>query len=327
MHTSPDPVLIAKLKPLEGLLKVHNLVELSAVREGEVALEIADKGYEFRKTPGLTLEYWTNLCYVLGNKKGEVFDPEKQPRMSTRLPGGHRFEAMIGKSVDSGLSISIRINRQVSVSLEEFGLPSSIQNELIEAVREGESILISGGTSSGKTTFLRALIQYIPLEKRVLTVEDTRELEVPHPNKVQYVVNRNEKSPVISWPQVIDHLMRSRPDVIIAGELSIANTFALISLLDTGHRGFMTTVHSNSAKLAVEETIPTKVKLAEINIPSLSDYLKKTIDWVIQIQKVQEGTVFNRTVVEIWQPQKNKFQNFYPLKLDSLEQVSLRQAS
>ncbi|MBY0463235.1 MAG: Flp pilus assembly complex ATPase component TadA, partial [Alphaproteobacteria bacterium] len=245
---------------------------------------------------------------------------EKQPRMSTRLPGGHRFEAMIGKSVDSGLSVSIRINRKVSVSLEDFSLPNIVQSELIEAIKEGESILVSGGTSSGKTTFLKALIQHIPLEKRVLTVEDTRELEVPHLNKVQYVVNRNEKAPVISWPQVIDHLMRSRPDVIIAGELSIANTFALISLLDTGHRGFMTTVHSNSAKLAVEETIPTKVKLAEINIPSLSDYLKKTLDWVVQIQKVQEGTVFKRRVVEIWQPQKDKFQSFYETNFYSLKQ-------
>lgn len=320
--TIQDPVIAAKLKPLEGFLATPNLVELSAVKEGEVALEIADQGYEFRKVPNLTLDYWTNLCYVLGNKKGEIFNPEKQPRMSTRLPGGHRFEAMIGKSVDSGLSISIRINRQVSVTLEEFGLPPLIQDALIKAVREGESILVSGGTSSGKTTFLRALIHYIPLEKRVLTVEDTRELEVPHPNKVQYVVNRNEKAPVISWPQVIDHLMRSRPDVIIAGELSIANTFALISLLDTGHRGFMTTVHSNSAKLAIEETIPTKVKLAEITISNLSDYLKKTIDWVIQIQKIQAGTVFKRRVVEIWQPQKGRFQkfqesqesSFYPLK-------------
>jgi type IV secretory pathway ATPase VirB11/archaellum biosynthesis ATPase len=228
---------------------------------------LADKGYVFKEVSELSIEYWTNLCYVLGNKKGEVFNPETQPRMSTRLPGGHRFEAMIGKAVDSGLSVSIRMNRNMPLSLEDFGLPSSIQNELIKAVREGESILVSGGTSSGKTTFLKALIQYIPLEKRVLT-EDTPELEVSHLNKVHYLVNRNENSPVISWPQVIDHLMRSRPDVIIAGELSIANTFALISLLDTGHRGFMTTVHSNSAKLAIEETIPTKVRLAEINITS-----------------------------------------------------------
>ncbi|NBT85871.1 MAG: hypothetical protein EBT45_05175 [Alphaproteobacteria bacterium] len=292
---------------------------------------MADKGYVFKEVSELSIEYWTNLCYVLGNKKGEVFNPETQPRMSTKLPGGHRFEAMIGKAVDSGLSVSIRMNRNMPLSLEDFGLPSSIQNELIKAVREGESILVSGGTSSGKTTFLKALIQYIPLEKRVLTVEDTPELEVPHLNKVHYLVNRNEKSPVISWPQVIDHLMRSRPDVIIAGELSIANTFALISLLDTGHTGFMTTVHSNSAKLAIEETIPTKVRLAEIHIPSLSDYLKKTLDWVIQIQKIPhvlpEGTVFKRSVTEIWQPQKNKFQTFYPLKLDPLKQVSLRQTS
>ena len=87
MNLIIDPVLKAKLKPLEGLLKVSNLVELSAVREGEVALELADKGYVFKEVSELSIEYWTNLCYVLGNKKGEVFNPETQPRMSTRLPG------------------------------------------------------------------------------------------------------------------------------------------------------------------------------------------------------------------------------------------------
>lgn len=312
-------VLTTKLKPLEKLLTRPNLVELSAVREGEVALEIADQGYEFISVPELTLTYWTNLCYVLGNKKGEIFDPEKQPRMSTRLPGGHRFEAMVGKSVDSGLSVSIRIKRQVSVSFEDYGVSGSLKEELIEAVQEGQSILISGGTSSGKTTFLDLLIRHIPLHKRVLTVEDTRELEVPHHNQVSYVVNRNEKNPTIDWPQVIDHLMRSRPDIVIAGELSIANTFALISLLDTGHRGFMSTVHSNSCHLALEETIPTKVQLSNRNSAGISDYLKKTVDWVIQLQKVQEGSSFKRRVVEAWQPQKEKFQTFHQPKLHSLK--------
>ena len=314
-----DPVIAVKIEPLEELLKTPGLVELSAVRAGEVALELTDKGYAFKSLPGLTLDYWTKLCYVLGNKDGVVFDPETQPRISTRLPGGHRFEAMVGKSVDSGLSVSIRVNRPVSVSLQEFGLPSSLQEELIKAVQEGQSILVSGGTSSGKTTFLKALIAHIPLEKRILTVEDTRELEIPHPNTVQYVVSRNEQSPAIGWPQVIDHLMRSRPDIIIAGELSASNAFALISLLDTGHRGFMSTVHSNSCQLALEETIPNKVRLSGMTVPGISEYLKKTLDWVIQIQKVQrvasrvgfqgsaEGSSYKRQVVEVWQPQLNRF--------------------
>ncbi len=308
-------VLVTKLKPLEALLKSPSLIELSVVRSGEVILEIADQGFEYREVPELTTKYWESLCYTLGNLKGEAFNPETQPRMSTRLPGGHRFEAMIGKSVESGLSVSIRLNRQIAVSLVDFGLPENIQSELIEAVEEGQSMIISGGTSSGKTTFLKAVIQYIPLEKRILTVEDTRELELPHVNKVQYVVSRNEKDPTIDWPQVIDHLMRSRPDIIIAGELSIANTFSLISLLDTGHKGFMTTVHSNSCQLALEETIPTKVHLSGRNIPSISNYLKKTVDWVIQIQKVQEGSNFRRKVVEVWQPQKEKFQVFHQPRL------------
>lgn len=85
-----DPVIQAKLKPLESFLATPHLVELSAVRAGEVGLEISDRGYEFKLIPELTREYWTKLCYVLGNKDGVVFDPITQPRISTRLPGGHR---------------------------------------------------------------------------------------------------------------------------------------------------------------------------------------------------------------------------------------------
>ena len=311
-------VIKAKLKPLESLLSLPDLVEISTMRAGEVALEMTHTGYAFKEMPELTLDYWTKLCYVLGNKDGVVFDPVNQPRISTRLPGGHRFEAMIGKSVESGVSVSIRLNRKVPVSFEDFGISKALKEEIINAVEEGQAIIISGGTSSGKTTFLNLLIQHIPLHKRILTVEDTRELELPHRNCVSYIVSRNEKNPTIDWPQVIDHLMRSRPDIIVAGELSIANTFALISLLDTGHRGFMSTVHSNACHLALEETIPTKVHLSGRSIPGISDYLKKTVDWVIQIQKVQEGSSFQRRVVEVWQPQQNRFQTFEQPKLHSI---------
>ena len=211
-------VIKAKLKPLEGLLSLPDLVEISTMRAGEVALEMTRTGYVFKEMPDLTLDYWTKLCYVLGNKDGVVFDPVNQPRISTRLPGGHRFEAMIGKSVESGVSVSIRLNRKVPVSFEDFGVSKDLKEEIINAVEEGQAIIISGGTSSGKTTFLNLLIQHIPLHKRILTVEDTRELELPHRNCVSYIVSRNEKNPTIDWPQVIDHLMRSRPDIPLAYE-------------------------------------------------------------------------------------------------------------
>lgn len=300
-----DPVISVKLKPLADFLVLPNLIELSAVRPEEIALEIVGQGYKFIKAPALTTDYWTKLCYVLGNKDGVVFDPVTQPRISTRLPEGHRFEAMIGKTVDSGLSVSIRLKRHVNLTFADFGVPIDWQHALTTAVQEGQAILISGGTSSGKTTFLNLLMTLIPDHQRVLTVEDTRELDLHHRNAVSYVVSRNEKSPALEWSHLIDHLMRSRPDLIIAGELSIANTFALISLLDTGHRGFMTTVHANSCHLALEETIPTKVHLSGRSLTGLSEYLKKTVDWVIQVQKVSKGQAVKRQVTEIWQPQKH----------------------
>lgn len=297
-------VLEVLLKPLEGFLQTENLVELSVIKPEEVWLEIADRGYECREAPELTYDYWERLCYVLSNSDGRVFDPKIQPRVSTRLPGGHRFEAMVGQTVDdSELSISIRLKRQIQVTLDDFGIPEFLQEKMIASTQEGQSIIISGGTSSGKTTFLNRLIQYIPAHKRILSVEDTRELDIQQPQRVCYVVSRNEKNPTIGWHHVIDHLMRSRPDLVIAGELSIANTFPLISLLDTGHKGFMTTVHSNTCHLALEKTIPKKVALSGHPSQDVADFLKDTVDWVIQINKVEQGKSVKRQVTEVWQPQ------------------------
>lgn len=297
-------VLDVLLKPLVEFLKVPDLVELSAVRPKEVWLEIANQGYNEREAPELSYEYWQRLCYILSNYDGRIFDPKTQPRVSARLPGGHRFEAMVGQTVDeSELSVSIRLRRNVQITLSDFGLPEFLQTSLISAMEEGQSIIISGGTSSGKTTFLNRLLQYIPPHKRVLSVEDTRELDIQQKQRVSYVVSRNEARPTIDWHHVIDHLMRSRPDLIIAGELSIANTFPLISLLDTGHRGFMTTVHSNTCRLAIEKTIPKKVALSGHPSHDIADFLKDTVDWVIQINKVEEGTNVKRQVTEVWQPQ------------------------
>ena len=93
--------------------------------------------------------------------------------------------------------------------------------------------------------------------------------------------------------------MRSRPDIVIAGELSIRNTFPSLRLLNTGHRGFMCTVHAHSARLALEEAIPFNVNLAGVKVVELERYLRRTIDLVIQVMKVAGG---QRRITEIWQP-------------------------
>ena len=306
-----DAVLAAKLEPLMPFLKKRGLVELNANRPGEVILEFPDGKRVIEKAPALTGHYWRHLCYVIANAAGKVFDPETQPFVSERIPGGHRFEAMISNFSEWGISVSIRMFRYSGATLESFGLTGAWAERLVELVRAGSNIIISGGTSSGKTTLMNVLIPSIPADKRILTVEDTRELRVPHKDCNHFVPPRHashDRPAAVDYPKIIDHLMRSRPDMVIPGELSITNTFPTLRLLNTGHKGLMCTVHANSARLALEQAIPFNVSLAGVKVVDLVPYLRRTIDLVVQVMKIGGGA---RRVVEIWEPLRDE-----PVRLD-----------
>jgi Flp pilus assembly CpaF family ATPase len=297
-----DAVLGAKLEPVDAVLKRRGLVELNANRPGEVWLEFADGRRIAEKAPRLTADYWRKLCHILANNAGVVFDPETQPIVSTRLPGGHRFEAMVSGFCETGLSVSIRMFRHAGVGLEDFGLSGDWADKIVCAVKAGNTVFVSGGTSSGKTTLLNVLVERIPEGKRVLTVEDTRELRVPHRDRNHFTPPRHSASGAVAavdYAKIIDHLMRSRPDIVIAGELSVANTFPSLRLLNTGHRGFMCTVHANSARLALEEAVEFNCNLAGHRIVDLARYMRRTVDLVVQVMRVSGG---RRKIVEIWEP-------------------------
>jgi type IV secretion system protein VirB11 len=329
-----DAVLEAKLEPLAPYLKRNNIEEICANQAGEIGLDIVGKATSWVKDPRLTVRYWDELCHILANKAGMSFDVSSQPIVSTRLPGGHRFEAMLGKTViESGISVSIRIKRAFRAGLETFGLssdprhlmtgafkqprlepagslagvPRDVGAWLLQSVAEGRNILISGGTSSGKTTLLNALVQSIPEDKRVLCVEDTREVDLPHiKNKNFYVVSRNEANPNVGYGEVFDHMMRSHPQIIIAGELSIRNAYPALLLMNSGHRGFMCTMHANSARLALDEGFFQRITLAGRAVikRDLIEYLRSAIDLVIQCGLGPDG---KRRVLEIWEPGRDTF--------------------
>lgn len=297
------PVLKAFLKPLEPFLTLENLVEINANRPGELRLEIAGEGTRFVRVEYLDFNYWVNLCYVLSNSNGIIFDPEHQPRVSVELPGGHRFEAMIGNHSKKAVSVSIRLKRNIQIDIEDFGLRGALKHTLLNLIKNGINLVVAGGTSSGKTTFLNALIRHIPTETRILTVEDTYELDVSQHDKVNYVVSRNEDNPVIGYSQIIDHLVRSRPDMIIAGEISVKNAFPIIRMLNSGHSGFLCTVHANTPELALGLAIPQNIVLAGIDVPNIEKVLYDLIDVVIQLHRDKNG---KRTITEILFPKTNE---------------------
>jgi type IV secretion system protein VirB11 len=169
-----------------------------------------------------------------------------------------------------GVAVTVRVfNPERRITLDRYGLKEksglpetplfhgrvryddSPLEDLLAAVRGREAILISGATSTGKTTFLNAIVGYLPDDSRVLTVEDAREVVVANPNRVHLVVSRTETTNGIDFMRVVDAVVRMTPDVIICGEIGIANAPGVFRLMTTGHTNFMATIHASSPESAL----------------------------------------------------------------------------
>ena len=294
------------LSPLDHLLCNESLMEISVIGEKTIGLEYGDKGYHFEHHEALDSSYWRRLCKVLANMNGLKFNPPLNPFLSVALPGGHRFQAKLGQGVDSRVDISIRLFRDQAVSFENFGLSSCESEFIVSHIQKGVNCLVSGGTSSGKTTFLRQALSYIQPSKRILTLEDTREIFLPnHEHVVSHVVARNGSKDEQSqaYRDEIDHMMRSRPDIIVLGEVSTSNAFPILRFLNSGHAGFFSTVHANSAELALSSAIPQNIVLSGHPAQNVESVLRNTVGMVIQLNKTSKG----RLVTEIYLPQENTY--------------------
>ena len=122
-------------------------------------------------------------------------------------------------------------------------------------------------------------------------------------DKVNYMISRNEANPLVNYPQIIDHLVRSRPDLIVCGEISVANAFPILRMLNTGHRGFMCTVHANTPELALSAAIPQNIVMSGIDIPNIKELLYQLVDLTIQLHRADSG---KRRVTEILFPKTNR---------------------
>ena len=182
-----------------------------------------------------------------------------------------------------------------------------IQTELIElyhrrdyrsfcqrAIRARQNILISGGTSTGKTTFLNACLREIPDTERLITVEDAREVRLAQSNCVHLVSSRGGQGQAQVTPQqLIEACLRLRPDRIIMGELRGVEAFAFLRAVNTGHPGSITTVHADTPLMAFEQ-LALMVLQAGLGMerPQILDYIRHVLPIVIQLQRGDAGRRF-----------------------------------
>lgn len=215
----------------------------------------------------------------------EVREGQETSVVDARMDGFRIAAAVSGVST-MGSTICIRKHSRFVWTLDDYVkqgyMTEAIKEFLIEQVVSKKNILVSGGTSSGKTTFLNALIGYIPSDERIITIEDTRELSVKVPNWVPLEANEQANIPI---RKLVKLALRYRPDRIIVGEVRGPEAFDFMRALNTGHDGGFGTMHANSALSALStlETLILSTEGIDWPLESVRSQIGDTFDFVLQL--------------------------------------------
>lgn len=222
---------------------------------------------------------------------------EASPMVDARLPDGSRVNAIIQPLALDGASVTIRKFASKKLTTEDlvnFGsMTQNIADFMAEAVKARQNIVISGGTGSGKTTLLNVLSQFIPLEERLVTIEDSAELKLSHRNLV-----RLESRPAniegrgrIAIRDLLVNSLRMRPDRIIIGECRAGEALDMLQAMNTGHDGSLTTVHANSPRDALSR-LENMVLMAgyELPVSAIREQVSSAINLIIQQNRLIDGT-------------------------------------
>jgi pilus assembly protein CpaF len=222
---------------------------------------------------------------------------ESSPMVDARLPDGSRVNAIIPPLSVHGPSVTIRKfsrNPYTDHDLIRFGTMTPAIAELLRAcVWCRLNIIVSGGTGSGKTTFLNVLSSYISNRERIVTIEDPAELQLKQENWVSLETrppNIEGRGQVVQR-DLVRNALRMRPDRIIVGECRAGEAFDMLQAMNTGHDGSLTTVHANSPRDALAR-IENMVLMANLELPvrAIRDQIASAINLVIQLARLSDGT-------------------------------------
>lgn len=308
-------ILNYHLAPLRTFLDQAEITELVVNRPNEVGIE-GRRGWEWQEVSELSSDWLESLSNAMANFTSQKVSAET-PICSTSLPTGERVQIVAPPACDGGAySLTIRKPSDKTFSLGEldgFGLfketqvagarENSADSDLLELKRAGKwpqflelavkarkNILISGATGSGKTTLSKALIQLIPDDERLLTIEDTRELVVPQRNRVHLLYSKDGQGKAkVTAKSLLEASLRMRPDRILLQELRDGTAFFYLRNVNSGHPGSITTVHADSAALAFEQ-LSLLVKESEggsdLERKDILDLLHLLVDVVVQCKKI-----------------------------------------
>jgi len=329
LEADPNHIARRVLGRLEAYYGAENIEEVIMNRPCVVWTKRRAGSWEQRAAPELDYGYVFRLCRVLANINGAKFSEDDLPIVSCELPGApFRFQAVVGPNVRyllddrKGIALAIRaLTANTSIDFSSYGLFSNAKlpgpaagllefdvsadhvRSLSEVISRYESIIVSGATATGKTTFTNKLIDLIPHDERIITVEDARELTVPHENRVHLMVPRNRSANAIGYPEILDAVVRLTPDWVVCGELSTVNAQMIYATMGKGHP-VMTTVHAGSPEEAVAAFANNmNIAGAETSLSgeNLFQSIRSQIGAIVQLQR-RDGV---RRVVDIQFPSRD----------------------
>jgi pilus assembly protein CpaF len=281
--------------PLEPLLKDPTISDILVNKSNLVYIErnglLEKVDVKFRDDRHL-LQIIDRIVGAVGRRVDE-----SSPMVDARLPDGSRVNAIIPPLSLDGPSLSIRRFGSSALTAEKLIEYKSISPAMLQtlqaAVRAKISILISGGTGAGKTTFLNMLSKYIPGTERLVTIEDAAELQIQQENVVRLETRppNVEGNGAVRQRQLLINSLRMRPDRIIIGEVRGEEAFDMLQAMNTGHEGSMTTIHANTCRDALSR-MESMVAMANFNIPekAVRQQITSAIGIVVQISRMSDGT-------------------------------------
>ncbi|MGC1298844.1 MAG: CpaF family protein [Alloacidobacterium sp.] len=289
------------LGPLEPLLRDSRISDILVNGKDRIFIERGGR-LERTQTSFRDDRHLMQVIDRIVSRVGRRVD-ESSPMVDARLPDGSRVNAIIPPLALDGPALSIRRFGTGPVGANQLVELKSISQEMLElvsgAVRARISVLISGGTGAGKTTFLNILSQYIPQTERIVTIEDAAELQLAQQNIVRLETRppNIEGVGAIRQRQLLINSLRMRPDRIILGEVRGEEAFDMLQAMNTGHEGSMATIHANTPRDALSR-LESMVAMTNMNLPekSVRQQIASAVTVIVQVSRMSDGT---RKVVSV----------------------------
>ncbi len=295
---------VTGLGPLEPLLKDDTVNDILVNGPQQVFVERAGK-LELTDTAFKDEKHLLRIIDKIVSAVGRRVD-ESNPYVDARLADGSRFNAMVPPIAVDGSLVSIRKFKKEKLSIDDlvnFGaFTEEMAAYLQAAVATRLNVIVSGGTGSGKTTTLNALSSFIDNDERILTIEDTAELQLQqtHVGRMESRPPNVEGKGAVTQRDCLRNALRMRPDRIIVGETRGEEVIDMLQAMNTGHDGSMTTIHANSARDGVSR-LENMIAMAGIEMPikATRSQISSAVNLIVQASRLQDGSRRMVSITEV----------------------------